>query len=112
MIDFFSFFFFFFFLLHYLDSDWAIAQAEHSANYKGTIATLYTGGLNLQIEHHLFPAMAYRHYTAISKIVEQECKAFKVQYTSFDTLPAIIGSFVSYMKVVGSAKGELKGKKK
>ena len=84
--------------------DWAIGQTEHSANYGGRIASFFTGGLNLQIEHHLFPAMAYKHYLSISTIVREECKKHNVQYSAFATLPPIIASFVNYMRITGSKK--------
>jgi len=82
--------------------DWAVAQVEHSANYGGLIACLFTGGLNLQIEHHLFPAMSYKHYPAIAKIVKEESKNFKVKYTSFDYLPQIVFEFLRFLQHVGS----------
>jgi len=83
--------------------DWAIAQVEHSANYGGVISSFFTGGLNLQIEHHLFPAMAYHHYYSISKIVQEESRNFRVHYLAFPYLPTMISKFVEYMRVVGTS---------
>jgi fatty acid desaturase (delta-4 desaturase) len=40
-------------------------QISTSANWGGPIASWFTGGLSLQIEHHLFPAIAFVHYPAI-----------------------------------------------
>lgn len=57
----------------------------------------------LQIEHHLFPAISFMHYPAISKIVEDECKKRGVVYAHYDTLPEILVRFVRYMKEVGAA---------
>jgi len=56
-----------------------------------------------QIEHHLFPAMAYNWYPDVAKIVRQECKNFGVPYTSYEQLPAMLLAFVKYMKQVGAA---------
>jgi len=83
--------------------DWAISQTEHSANYGGVISSVLTGGLNLQIEHHLFPAMAYHRYHPISKIVQEEAKKFKVNYLAFDYLLPMIAKFVDYMRIVGTS---------
>ena len=40
-----------------LDRDWGVQQLLTSANWGGVIGNFFTGGLNLQIEHHLFPAI-------------------------------------------------------
>lgn len=58
----------------------------------------------LQIEHHLFPAISFMHYPAISAIVEDECKKRGIQYAKYDTLPEILSRFVKYMKQVGAAE--------
>jgi fatty acid desaturase (delta-4 desaturase) len=57
----------------------------------------------LQIEHHLFPAISFMHYPAISKIVEDECNKRGIQYAHYDTLPEIIGRFSKFMQQVGEA---------
>ena len=44
-------------------------------------------GLNLQIEHHLFPCVAHHHYAEIQKVVEDECAKRGITYTKFTTLP-------------------------
>jgi fatty acid desaturase len=59
-----------------------------------------------QIEHHLFPAISFMHYPAISKIVEEECVKRGIQYAHYDTLPQIISRFTQYMKEVGVAPEE------
>ena len=53
-----------------------------SANWGGVFGCFMTGGLNLQIEHHLFPAVSFMHYPAISKIVRQEAEARGLEYAS------------------------------
>ena len=85
------------------ESDWAISQVCHSANYGGYYAGLATGGLNLQIEHHLFPPLAYHHYPSVAVIVRQECAKRGVPYVSFDALPKMMGHFLRFMRNVGNA---------
>ena len=46
---------------------WYKAQAETSCTYGGTIGMLLTGGLNLQIEHHLFPRISSWYYPIIQQ---------------------------------------------
>lgn len=71
-------------------------------NWGGAIGNFFTGGLNLQIEHHLFPAISFCHYPAIAAIVRDECEKRGLEYVHYDTLPEIIARFNNYMKEVGS----------
>lgn len=86
----------------YASRDWALQQVLTSSNWGGNVGNFFTGGLNLQIEHHLFPAIAFVHYPAISKIVREECEKRGISYVHYDTLPEIVERFVRYMKDVGS----------
>lgn len=83
-------------------SDWGKAQIYHSANWGGSWANYLTGGLSLQIEHHLFPAVNPTHYPAISRIVEQECVAHGVQYKSYRTFWTIAGRFIQAAHQLGN----------
>lgn len=56
------------------------------------------------MEHHLFPAISFMHYPAISKIVGEEAAKRGIPYSHYDTLPQIMGRFVRYMKEVGAAE--------
>jgi fatty acid desaturase len=69
--------------------DWGMQQILTSANWGGAVGNFFTGGLNLQVEHHLFPAISFAHYPAIAAIVEDECKRRGVQYAKYDTLPEV-----------------------
>ena len=68
-------------------------QVLTSANWGGKVGNFFTGGLNLQIEHHLFPAISFVHYPAIAKIVRDECEKRDIPYAHYDTLPSIVGRF-------------------
>ncbi len=70
-----------------------LLQVLTSANWGGRIGNFFTGGLNLQIEHHLFPAISFVHYPAIAKIVRDECEKRDIPYAHYDTLPEIVGRF-------------------
>jgi linoleoyl-CoA desaturase len=71
-----------------ISNEWAIHQVETTANFapQSRFARFYCGGLNFQIEHHLFPRVCHIHYSAISKIVESTCHEFQVPYISFPTV--------------------------
>ncbi|KAL3159607.1 hypothetical protein ABBQ38_010018 [Trebouxia sp. C0009 RCD-2024] len=87
----------------YADRDWGVQQVLTSANWGGRIGNFFTGGLNLQIEHHLFPAISFVHYPAIARIVRDECEKRDIPYAHYDTLPSIVGRFSRYMQQVGVA---------
>lgn len=86
------------------ERDWGRQQLMTSANWGGVVGNFFTGGLNLQIEHHLFPAVCFVHYPAISKIVRDEATKRGWAYQSYGTLPEILGRFVQYMKEAGAAE--------
>eukprot|EP00232_Nephroselmis_pyriformis_P017822 CAMPEP_0182882208 /NCGR_PEP_ID=MMETSP0034_2-20130328/17639_1 /TAXON_ID=156128 /ORGANISM="Nephroselmis pyriformis, Strain CCMP717" /LENGTH=537 /DNA_ID=CAMNT_0025015287 /DNA_START=51 /DNA_END=1664 /DNA_ORIENTATION=- len=88
---------------HEWRQDWGVQQILTSANWGDRIGNFFTGGLNLQIEHHLFPAVSFHHYPAIAKIVRQEAEAAGVPYSHYNTLPEILGEYMKFMKQVGSA---------
>jgi len=64
---------------------WSKVQIESSANYCGFWMSLYTGGLNYQIEHHLFPRMHPWYYPKFATIVRQICKKYGVRYVHHTT---------------------------
>ena len=72
-------------------------QVLTSANWGGRIGNFFTGGLNLQIEHHLFPAISFVHYPAIAAIVRDECEKRGILYAHYDTLPESVGRFSRYI---------------
>jgi linoleoyl-CoA desaturase len=68
--------------------DWGVHQVVTSHNY-GTNSrwSLYSsGGLNFQIEHHLFPSVHYSHYPALAEIVRTACNEYGVPYHTSRTL--------------------------
>jgi linoleoyl-CoA desaturase len=65
-----------------IDNDWTVHQLETTANFspKNPLITWYVGGLNYQVEHHLFPTICHVHYPNIAPIVEATAKEFGVPY--------------------------------
>ena len=86
------------------ERDWGVQQLVTSANWGGVFGCFMTGGLNLQIEHHLFPAVSFMHYPAISKIVRQEAEARGLEYASYPTLTEILPRYLKLMRDVGRAE--------
>jgi linoleoyl-CoA desaturase len=67
---------------------WAVHEAETTANFAPTnaLARWYLGGLNFQVEHHLFSHICHMHYPAISTIVRQTCDEFAIPYVCYPTV--------------------------
>ncbi|MBC7534973.1 MAG: acyl-CoA desaturase [Ferruginibacter sp.] len=65
-----------------IENEWAIHQIETTANFatKNKLISWLVGGLNFQIEHHLFPKISHIHYPEISKIIKNTCEEFNVKY--------------------------------
>jgi fatty acid desaturase (delta-4 desaturase) len=83
--------------------DWCEQQVLASANWGGNIANFFTGGLNLQIEHHLFPAISFGHYPAIAKVVREECEKRGIRYVQHPHLFAILVHFTECLRQLGCA---------
>jgi linoleoyl-CoA desaturase len=86
-----------------IDNEWAIHQVETTSNFapNSRLAAWYCGGLNFQIEHHLFPRVCHIHYPAISKIVEQTCREFQVTYVSYPTFLMAVAAHRRFLKELG-----------
>jgi linoleoyl-CoA desaturase len=68
-----------------IENEWAIHQLETTANFatNNKLISWLVGGLNFQIEHHLFPRISHVHYPQISKIIKETCAEFNVKYIEF-----------------------------
>ncbi len=86
-----------------IEEEWAIYQVKTTANFapKNKIVSWYVGGLNFQVEHHLFPRVSHVHYPAISKIVKQTCQQFNISYNEYPTMAGAIASHFRMMKRLG-----------
>ena len=76
--------------------DWYKHQAISTSDYGGTISSNITGGLNIQIIHHLFPKTNSIHYVALQPIIEKVCKKHKVNYVQFPWIHQNILSTTKY----------------
>ncbi len=86
-----------------IEEEWAIHQIETTADFapKNPIVCWYTGGLNFQVEHHLFPDICHVHYPEIRQIVQETCKEFGVNYVCYDNLGQALGRHVATLKNLG-----------
>ena len=86
-----------------MENEWAIHEVETTANFapKSKFAAWYMGGLNFQIEHHLFAKVCHLHYPEISKIVAQTCEDFQVSYVSYPSFLSALAAHVHFLKRLG-----------
>jgi linoleoyl-CoA desaturase len=87
-----------------LENNWAIHQLLTTTDFghKNKLLSWYVGGLNYQVEHHLFPNICHVHYRHIAPIVEQTAKEFGLPYKSKDTFFAAVAAHAKLMKELGA----------
>lgn len=88
-----------------IDNCWAIHQLSTTANFakKGKLFSWLIGGLNYQVEHHLFPNICHVHYTVISDIVKRTANDFNIQYNEYATFFDAIKSHFRMLHRLGKA---------
>ena len=86
-----------------IEDEWAVHQIKTTANFatKSKIVSWFTGGLNFQVEHHLFPRISHIHYPKISELVKETCAQFNINYLEFPTVYSAVRSHVLHLKHVG-----------
>ncbi len=88
-----------------VDTQWAVHQLQTTANFatRSALVNWYTGGLNFQVEHHLFPKISHIHYPAINRIVMQTCADYGVIYQEFPSMHKAVMSHIIFLKKMGKA---------
>jgi acyl-lipid (7-3)-desaturase (Delta-4 desaturase) len=82
---------------------WFKAQVETSSTYGGMISGWLTGGLNFQVEHHLFPRMSSAWYPYIAPVVRKVCEKHGVKYAYYPWVWQNMISTLKYTHEVGNA---------
>ncbi len=82
-----------------IENDWAIHQVLTTSDFarKNLFLGWYIGGLNFQIEHHLFPNICHIHYRKISYIVEKTAKEYNIEY---NLKPSFSNAFISHIRML------------
>ncbi|WP_159799862.1 acyl-CoA desaturase [Flavobacterium sp. MK4S-17] len=86
-----------------MEEAWAEHQMRTTANFAGEcpVAAFFLGGLNRQIEHHLFPKVCHIHYAEIGKIVKETAIEFNIPYIENPTFFAALQSHYNMLKRFG-----------
>jgi linoleoyl-CoA desaturase len=87
----------------HVETAWAEFQLKTTANFAmgNKVISWFVGGLNYQIEHHLFPKVSHVHYPAISKIVMEKCAEYNLPYNQYTTMTEALVSHFRVMKYLG-----------
>lgn len=86
-----------------LSDEFAAHQIKTTANFatRNKLVSWLVGGLNFQIEHHLFPKISHIHYPAISEIVRSVCMEYQLQYIEYPTMRKAVKAHVRFLRQLG-----------
>jgi linoleoyl-CoA desaturase len=86
-----------------LENTWAVHQIRTTTNFANgnKLLSWYVGGLNYQIEHHLFPTVCHVHYRKIAPIVEQTAREYNLPYKSIPTFMGAMAGHARLLKKLG-----------
>jgi linoleoyl-CoA desaturase len=87
-----------------LENSWAVHQLLTTTNFgkKNSLFSWYIGGLNFQIEHHLFPGICHVHYRKLAAIVEATALEFDLPYHTATSFLAALKGHARLLKQLGS----------
>ncbi len=86
-----------------MKNTWAIHQLFTTSNFapKNWLVGFYTGGLNHQVEHHLYSNISHIHYKKIAKIVKETAKEFSLPYNEYKTMRRAIIEHYKQLELLG-----------
>ena len=86
-----------------IENDWAIHELHTTSDFarNNLFLNWYVGGLNFQIEHHLFPNISHIHYRKIAPIVERTAKEYGLNYNLKPSFTAALLSHIRRLKELG-----------
>ena len=88
-----------------MEAAWAVHQVETTVDFapRNRLLSWFIGGLNFQIEHHLFPRICHVHYPALAPLVEETCREFGLRYLAQQSLLAGVASHFRWLRRMGKA---------
>ena len=86
-----------------IKNSWAIHQLKTTVNFASNnkFVSWFTGGLNHQVEHHIFPNISHIHYDKIADIVKKTAKEFNLPYNEFNTAKDALLAHFNYLRLMG-----------
>ena len=88
-----------------IETEWAVHQLNTTFNFatKSKAVSWLLGGLNFQVEHHLFPKVSHVHYPELNKILKSTCREFNIGYNEFPTVLSALKSHLIHLRNIGAA---------
>ena len=86
-----------------MPTPWAVHTVATTANFapRNPLVAWYVGGLNFQIEHHLFARISHVHYPALSAIVVATCQEYALTYVCYPTVRAALAGHYRFLRRMG-----------
>jgi len=86
-----------------IENAWAVHQAQSTVDFaqKSRILTWLLGGLNFQIEHHLFPRICHINYPAMSLVIQETCQENGVKYQVHNSFTEALISHFRWLREMG-----------
>jgi len=86
-----------------IPNEWAVHQLQTTADFAqdNKVLTWYVGGLNYQVEHHLFTDVSHVHYPALAKIIKEVSEEFGVRYTVHKSFIDALRSHYRFLRDMG-----------
>jgi linoleoyl-CoA desaturase len=86
-----------------MDHQWSIHQVETTVDFArdNAFLTWFLGGLNFQVEHHLFPRICHVYYPRLARLVEKACKDYGVKYAAHKSFVAGVVSHFRWLQRMG-----------
>ncbi|HRI78069.1 MAG TPA: acyl-CoA desaturase [Cyclobacteriaceae bacterium] len=83
-----------------LPQSWAVHQLKSTANFatSNKVLSWFLGGLNFQIEHHLFPNISHVHYPQVSRMVREVCKEYNIDYLEYSSMLKAFSSHLLHLR--------------
>ena len=87
-----------------MENNWALHQVMNTADFapNNKLVCWFIGGLNFQIEHHLFPHICHVHYPKIAKIVRSVAEEYNIPYNVMPTFRSALWAHGKMLKKLGS----------
>lgn len=87
-----------------MKNTWAIHQLLTTVNFStnNRFVNWFTGGLNHQVEHHIFPHISHVHYRKLAEIVKATAKEFNLPYNEYKTTRSAIAAHFRHLKLMGA----------
>lgn len=89
-----------------ISQEWAVHQVNTTSNFatRNKVFFWLLGGLNFQIEHHLFPRISHIHYPQISKFVKETCEEYNIIYHEHPSMFRAFTSHILHLRRLGASR--------